>query len=82
MGLYYLSVGRTDDPDLHWERGDYTGNIPTPMAKIPVGLLGCVKARQLLESPKYGGRVLDWGASGAMMHKGQIVQFLEGTGTV
>jgi hypothetical protein len=45
MGLYYLSVARTDDPDLHWEGGDYSGNIPKPIVNIPVGLLGCASRR-------------------------------------
>ena len=41
-----------------------------------IGLTGCVEARNLLESPKYGGRVLDWGSSGARLTKARIIEFL------
>lgn len=38
--------------------------------------MGCVEARRLLESPKYGGKVLDWGSSGARLTKERIIEFL------
>jgi hypothetical protein len=35
-----------------------------------------VEARDLLESLKYGGKVLDWGSSGARLTKERIIEFL------
>jgi hypothetical protein len=39
-------------------------------------VLTCVEARRLLESSKYGGRVVDRGASGAILTKNRILEFL------
>ena len=63
MSFYDLSLGYADDPKFKWEGGDYSGNIPTIVIDFGSagGISGCVAACSLLESPKYGGRVLDWG---------------------
>jgi hypothetical protein len=77
MSSYNLYVGDASDPRFHWDGGDYSGNIPEIIMELSsLGLPGCARARNLLESPKYGGRVLDWGASGARMNKARIVEFL------
>lgn len=77
MSFYNLYVGDASDPKFHWDGGDYSGNIPKIILELgSLGLPGCAAARNLLEKPKYAGRVLDWGASGARMNKARIVEFL------
>lgn len=77
MSFYNLYVGDASDPKFHWDGGDYGGNIPEIILDLgSIGLLGCVEVGNLLESPKYGGKVLDWGASGARLTKEQIVEFM------
>lgn len=77
MSFYNLYVGDASDPKFHWDGGDHSGNIPTIILDLGgIGLTGCVKARNLLESPKYGGKVLDWGSSGARLSKVRIIEFL------
>jgi hypothetical protein len=63
MSFYDLRLGRADDPSFQWERGDYNGNIPATIIDFgPIGgVLRCVEARRLLESPKYGGPGLGLG---------------------
>ncbi|MEI7912779.1 MAG: hypothetical protein WCK77_24390 [Verrucomicrobiota bacterium] len=77
MSFYNLYVGDASDPTFHWDGGDFSGNIPKIILDLGgLGLFGCVEARNLLESPKYGGRVLDWGASGARLNKARILEFV------
>jgi hypothetical protein len=77
MSLNNLYIGDASDPKFHWDGGDYSGNIPEIILDLGgIGLMGCVEARSLLESPKYGGRVLDWGSSGARLTKERIIEFL------
>ncbi len=77
MSFYNLYVGDASDPNFHWEGGDYSGNIPKIIIDLGgTGLTGCIEARTMLESPKYGGRVLDWGSSGARLTKPRIIEFL------
>ena len=80
MSFYDLSLGYADDPTFKWEGGDFLlrGNIPSIVINFGSvgGVSGCASARNLLESPKYGGRVLDWGASGAKLSKSQVIEFL------
>ena len=47
---------------------------------LSTDVLNCSRVRGLLESSKYGGRVLDWGASGAILNKKRIVEFLNEMG--
>ena len=76
MAFYNIYVGNADDPKFHWDGGNYNGNIPSILLDLgSPGLMGCAKARQLLESQKYGGKVLDWGSSGARVLKEQILDF-------
>jgi hypothetical protein len=77
MSFYNLYVGDASDPTFHWDGGNYSGNIPNIILDLgSIGLCGCVHTRNLLVSPKYGGRVLDWGASGARLTKARIIEFL------
>lgn len=77
MSFYNLYVGDASDPKFHWDGGDHSGNIPKIILDLGgIGLTGCVEARTMLESPKYGGRVLDWGSSGARLTKARIIEFL------
>ena len=77
MQAYRLNLGYADDPTFKWEGGDYNGNIPQVIVSFgSIGLPGCVEARVLLESTKYGGHKLDWGASGARLNKFQVINFL------
>jgi len=77
MSFNNLYVGDASDPKFHWDGGDYSGNIPEIILDLGgIGLMGCVEARSLLENPKYGGRVLDWGSSGARLTKERIIEFL------
>jgi hypothetical protein len=77
MSFYNLYVGDASDPRFHWDGGDYSGNIPETILDLGgLGLSGCAGARNLLESPKYCGRVLDWGSSGARLTKARIIDFL------
>ena len=77
MSFNNLYVGDASDPKFHWEGGDYSGNIPVIILDLGgIGLMGCVEARSLLKSQKYGGRVLDWGSSGARLTKERIIEFL------
>jgi hypothetical protein len=56
MSFYNLYVGDASDPKFKWECGDYSYNIPKILIHLGgIGLMGCVEARSLLESPKYGG---------------------------
>jgi hypothetical protein len=60
MSFYNLYVGDVSDPKFKWDGGDHSYNIPKIILDLgAVGLTGCVEARILLESVKYGGRVLD-----------------------
>ena len=78
MSFYNLYVGDAADPKFNWEGGDYGYNIPKIILDMGgIGLIGCVEARSLLESPKYGGKVLDWGSSGARLTKDRITEFLQ-----
>lgn len=77
MSFYNLYVGDATDPKFKWDGGDYAYNIPKIILNLGgIGLTGCVEARILLESPKYGGKVLDWGSSGARLSKARIIEFL------
>ncbi len=77
MSFYNLYVGDASDPKFHWEGGDHSNNIPKIILDLGgIGLNGCVEACILLESPKYGGKVLDWGSSGARLTKAGIIEFL------
>lgn len=77
MSFYNLYVGDASDPKFNWDGGDFSGNIPAVMLDLGgLGLFGCAAARNMLESPRYGGRVLDWGASGARLNKAQILEFV------
>jgi hypothetical protein len=77
MSYYNLCVGDASDPKFHWDGGDYSGNIPEIILDLgSIGLTGCASARNLLESIRYGGRVLDWGSSGARLTKARIIEFL------
>lgn len=77
MSFYNLYVGDASDPKFHSDGGDFSGNIPEIILDLGgIGLMGCVSARNLLESPKYAGRVLDWGSSGARLNKPRIIEFL------
>ncbi len=74
---YDLYVGCADDPRFKWEGGDYNGNIPEVVVHLgSVGLGGCIDAVRQLESSKYGGKRLDWGACGARLTKERITEFL------
>jgi hypothetical protein len=77
-GFLFCFIGRPEDPRLIWEGGDYNGNnIPNPEIDLfTTNVLTGAEARRLLESVKYGGRVLDWGASGAILTKDRILGFL------
>jgi hypothetical protein len=77
MSFYNLYVGDASDPKFHWDGGDYSGNIPKIILDLGgIGLLGCIDAENLLEDAKYGGKVLDWGSSGARLTKARIIEFL------
>jgi len=77
MSFYNLYVGDASDPKFHWDGGDFSGNIPKIILDLGgLGLFGCVEAQNLVESPKYGCRVLDWGASGARLNKARIIEFV------
>jgi hypothetical protein len=77
MSFYNLYVGDASDPKFHWDGGDYSGNIPEIILDLGgIGLFGCIDARNLLEDAKYGGKVLDWGSSGARLTKARIIEFL------
>ena len=77
MSVYHLNIGDVSDPKLHWDGGDYSGNTPKILLDLGrIGIMGCVEARILLESPKYSGKVLDWGSSGARLSKTRIIEFL------
>jgi hypothetical protein len=77
MAFYNLYVGNASDPKFRWDGGDYGYNIPEIILDLGgIGLAGCAEARNLLESPKYGGKVLDWGSSGARLTKARIIEFL------
>ena len=77
MSFYNLYVGDASDPKFHWEGGDHSYNIPSIILDLgSLGLGGCVDAMRLLENAKYGGRVLDWGSTGARLTKAQIIEFL------
>jgi hypothetical protein len=77
MSFYNLYVGDASDSKFRWDGGDYSYNIPEIILDLGgIGLAGCVEARNLLESPKYGGKVLDWGSSGARLTKARIIDFL------
>lgn len=77
MSFYNLYVGDPSDPKFHWDGGDYGGNIPKIILDLGgIGLMGCADAMRLLQSPKYGGKILDWGSSGARLTKAQIIEFL------
>lgn len=66
MSFYNLYVGDASGPNFHLDGGDHSGNIPKILLDLGgIGLWGCMTARTMLESPAYGGRALDWGASGA-----------------
>ena len=78
MSFYNLYVGDASDPKFNWEGGNHSYNIPEILLDLGgIGLTGCVEARLLLESPKYGGKVLDWGSSGARLSKARIIEFLQ-----
>jgi hypothetical protein len=77
MSFYNLYVGDASDPKFKWVDGDHSGNIPKIILDLGgIGLTGCVEAQILLESPKYGGKVIDWGSSGARLTKVRIIEFL------
>jgi hypothetical protein len=77
MSFYNLYIGDASDPKFQWDGGDYSGNIPKIILNLGgIGLTGCASARNLLEDPKYGGKVLDWGSSGARLTKARIIEFL------
>lgn len=77
MSFYNLYVGDASDPKFQWDGGDFSYNIPKVILDLGgIGLMGCVEARSLLEGPKYGGKVLDWGSSGARLTKERIIEFL------
>jgi hypothetical protein len=77
MSFYNLYVGDASDPKFQWEVGDFSYYIPKIFLDLGgIGLTGCVEALILLESPKYGGKVLDWGSSGSRLTMDRIIEFL------
>jgi len=77
MSFYNLYIGDASDPKFHWNGGDHSGNIPTIILDLgAIGLFGCIEAMRLLEDAKYGGKVLDWGSTGARLTKARIIEFL------
>jgi hypothetical protein len=77
MSFYNLYVGDASDPKFQWDDGDHGGNIPKIILDLgSIGLVGCMDAMNLLEDAKYGGKVLDWGSSGARLTKARIIEFL------
>jgi len=77
MSFYNLYVGDASDPKFRWDGGDYSDNVPNIILDLGgTGLTGCVAARILPESPKYGGKLFDWGSSGARLTKSRIIEFL------
>jgi hypothetical protein len=76
MAFCNIYIGNADDPRFHWDGGDHSGNIPNILFDLGCsGLIGCAEARRLLESQKYGSKVLDLGSSGARLLKEQILEF-------
>lgn len=77
MSFYNLYVGDATDPKFQWDGADFSYNTPKTILDLGgIGLTGCVEARILLKSPKYGGKVLDWGSCGARLTKERIIELL------
>jgi len=76
MTYYDVYVGLNDD-SFKWEGGNWSGNFPrngSPRLPVPAPF------RELMEKivdGTYEGKQLDWGAFGAKVTKGQIVDFIQ-----
>lgn len=81
--MYWLYVG--DSEGFRVNDGTNSRTIPKSVLDLGnVNLHQCGKARQMLESERYGGRDLDGCASGALLTLRQIREFLDefwGSGT-
>jgi len=76
MSFINLYIGDAEDPKFQWEGGSYTANIPKILVEFPIiTFRGWSKAIDLLKN-LYGGKTLDWGASGALMNKANIAACL------
>jgi hypothetical protein len=81
MTAFRVYIGDLEDPDFHWEGGNWSCNIPKSLTdNFPPGKLGSsgtffaiIKA---IESGKYRGKRTDWGASVARVNKQQIIDFI------
>ena len=78
MTYYDLRLSEADDPHYSYNNGHYDGNIPRNSVNFSLmgNLFECIKARRMLESDEYGGKVLDWGSSGAKLRKPDVIGFL------
>ena len=74
---FTLAVGTDDDPGFKWDGGTgNNNNIPRILWRLAdLSIVRYVAARELLEAPTYGGKVLDGGASGALLSRLQILMF-------
>lgn len=76
MTWYDVYVGYNDD-SFKWEGGNWSGNYPrngSPRLPLPAPFYELIEK---IETGKYEGKQLDWGAYGAKASKEQIVDFIK-----
>jgi hypothetical protein len=85
MSMAVVYIGRMDDPDFHWDGGNWDGNVPKPITKYFPGrvfssekglsefgyLMHCIQTGRL------EGKQTDWGGFVAPASKQVIAAFFD-----
>jgi hypothetical protein len=78
MTWHMVYVGNLDDPDFHWEGGDYNGNIPKALTPgFPNPWKDLYEVVRRIEAGVFIGKQVDFAAWVAKVDKQQILAFLD-----
>ena len=78
MTFHDVFIGSLEDPDFHWDGGDWNGNIPSMLTpRFPSSWWDFLEVLRRIEEGVYEGKQVDWGAWVAKVDKQQITEFLD-----
>ena len=71
-------IGYLDDPDFHWDGGDWNGNIPHRKSPFfPNASQSFSAVIKKIKEGKFEGKKVDWGGFVAKLTTDEIEQFLD-----
>ena len=78
MPFLDVYIGNLSDPSFHWDGGNWSGNVPTPLSPFfPQGHTDRSVLIDRIASGAYEGKQTDWGGHVAKVTKQQIKDFIE-----